>query len=443
MRIKNSTLLLAGCLMIVLLVGAFSSGVFIGWAVPRGNSGLTLGQPVSTLVPTMSGTSPEATALPPATTSPSIPPQPTPTSIVSSLTPQQLKQLFQPFWQAWDLVHQEYIDQPVDDTKLMQGAIKGMLDSLGDPHTSYMDPTQFSKEMTQLNTGTQYEGIGAWVDSTGSYLKIISPMPGSPAQKAGLQPNDVIIAVDGVDMTGVPGNTILQKVLGPAGTNVTLTIQRGAQKPFDVVIQRAKMTTPQIEWHMEKNNIAYVHLFIFGEQTAAALRQALQVMLPQKPAGLILDLRYNVGGYVNSAIDVLTQFVPGGKVVMLEEHRDGQKITYKAGLGGLATQIPMVVLINEGSASASEITAGALQDLGRARLVGVKSYGKGSVQTITPLDNNQGGVHITTARWLTPNGRQINGVGLTPDYNVPITDSDLNAGLDPQLQKAIELLSSK
>lgn len=447
MRMKNSTVLIAGCLVIILIAGAFSSGVLLGWTLPRGNLAPALSQLVSTPLPTYTEAAPQTTPVSPGAPSlnatPQVPLQPTPTSIGNVITPKELQQLFQPFWQSWDLLHQEYVDQPVDNTKLMQGAIKGMLDSLGDPHTSYMDPTQFSQQMAELSTGSQYEGIGAWVDSTGSFLKIISPMPNSPAQKAGIHPNDIILAVDGEDMTGVPGDTVLKKVLGPAGTNVTLTIQRGSQKPFDVVVQRAKITAPQVEWHMERNNIAYVHLFIYGEQTAPELIKALQQLLPQKPAGLILDLRYNGGGYLTSAIDVLSQFVPSGQVVMYEVQGDGQKITYKADRGGLATQIPIVVLINEGTASASEITAGALQDLGRAKLVGVKSYGKGSVQAVTPLMDNQGGVRITFAKWLTPNGRQINGIGLTPDYEVQITESDTTAGLDPQLQKAIDLLSTK
>ncbi len=446
MRIKNSTVVLAGCLIVVLMAGAFSSGLIVGIAMPRGNELTVIKESLSTFVPTFPGTTPQATSTAPSGTTPSITtpgatPLP-PTTTGNSVTPQELSQLFQPFWQSWDLVHQQYVNQPVDNTKLMQGAIKGMLDALGDPHTSYMDPSSFAQQMSELNTGTQYEGIGAWVDATGSFLKIISPMPDSPAQKAGIKPGDIILAVDGQDMTGVPGDQVLQKVLGPAGTNVTLTIQRGELKPFDVVVQRAKITTPQVEWHMEKNNIAYVHLFVYGELTADELNQALQEMLPKKPAGLILDLRYNGGGYVDSAIDVLSAFVPAGQVVMYEEHGDGQKVTFKAKRGGLATQIPMVVLINDGTASASEITAGALQDLGRAKLVGVKSYGKGSVQAVTALQDNQGGVRITIAHWLTPNGRQIDGVGLTPDYEVPITDSDVTAGIDPQLDKAIELLSA-
>ncbi len=437
MRLKNSTVVLASCLIVFLLVGAFSSGLIVGLAMPKGDVLGTLEQSLSTYIPTIAGSIPQTTL-----STPGVTPQPT-TSTGSSATPAELKQLVQPFWQAWDLVHEQYVDQPVDNTKLMEGAIKGMLDALGDPHTSYMDPTAYAQQMTELNTGSQYGGIGAWVDPTGSYLRIISPMPGSPAQKAGLQPKDIILAVDGEDMTGVPGDTVLSKVRGEAGTKVTLTIQRGAQKPFDVVLQRAQVTAPQVEWHMEKNNIAYIHLFTFGEPAVGELTQALNELLPNKPSGLILDLRYDGGGYLNAAIDVLSQFVPAGKVVMYEEYGDGRKITYKANRGGLATEIPMVVLINDGSASASEITAGALQDLGRAKLVGIKSYGKGSVQLVSPLQNDQGGVRITTAHWLTPNGRQIDGLGLAPDYEVQLSENDINAGLDPQLDKAIELLSTQ
>jgi carboxyl-terminal processing protease len=425
MRTKTSTLLLAGCLTLILLAGAFSGGIFVGMALPREDAPITLAQPPAT-----------ATGVPVTLT-----PTPLPTTATSSITPQDLQQLFQPFWQSWDLVHKEYVDQPVNDTTLMQGAIKGMLDSLGDAHTSYMDPKLFQQEMTDLS-GQQYEGIGAWVDATGNYLKIVSPMPNSPAQKAGLKPGDVVIAVDKQDMTGIPGDSVLKKVLGPAGTTVTLTIQRGTQNPFDVAIERAKIDVPQAEWRMEANNVAYIHLFIYGDQTAAELQKALDELLPQKPVGLILDLRNNGGGYLDSAIDVLSQFVPDGKVVMLEQYGTGENIQYKSH-GGSAHNLPMVVLINEGTASASEITAGALQDLGLAKLVGVKSYGKGSVQQVTTLPNNQGGLRITVAHWLTPNGRQINGKGLLPDFEIKLTQVDINAGKDPQLQKAIDLLSAK
>lgn len=353
-------------------------------------------------------------------------------------TPPGLEELFRPFWQAWDIVLERYVDQPVDQQLLVRGAIKGMLEALGDQHTFYMEPELFRRSTEELQ-GQKYEGIGAWVDVTQDYLTIISPMPGSPAEKAGLKPNDKIIAIDGVDMTGVDGETVRQKVLGPKGSKVVLTILRQGVEPFDVEIIRDSIKVPTVEARMLEDNVAYVRLYTFGAETASDLKSALRDLLAKKPVGLILDLRYNGGGYLDTAIEVVSQFIGDG-VVMYEEYGNGERITFEAKKGGLATKIPLVVLINDGSASASEIVAGAIQDRGRGLLVGTRSFGKGSVQTHQPLDNDQGAVSVTIARWLTPNGRQIHGQGLEPDYVVEITEADLQAGVDPQLQKAIELL---
>lgn len=355
-------------------------------------------------------------------------------------TPDELLELFKPFWQSWDVVHEQYVDQPVDDEQLMRGAISGMLDSLGDAHTSYLDPDLQERFEAALN-GQEYEGIGAWVDTGGEYLTIISPMPGSPADKAGLVPGDQIIAIDGEDMTGIDPEIARQSVLGPKDSIVVLTIHReGVEEPFDVSIKRASIVVPTIEGRiLEGENLAYVRLYTFGGQTGNDLRDILDDLLAENPDGLILDLRNNGGGYLQTAIDVVSEFIGDG-VVMYEEHGNGSVNEYKAQRGGIATDIPMVVLINEGSASASEIVAGAIQDRDRGVLVGIISFGKGSVQTITNLENDQGQIRVTTARWLTPDKRQINGIGLEPDYVVEITDEDFNAGLDPQLEKAIELL---
>jgi carboxyl-terminal processing protease len=349
------------------------------------------------------------------------------------------EELFKPFWQAWDLVHEQFVDQPVDDVALMRGAIKGMMEALDDQHTSYLDPVQFKESNDRLQ-GEEYDGIGAWVDVTGEYLTIISPMPGSPAEKAGLKPGDQVIAIDGEDMTGLDGMTARSKVLGPSGTVVTLTIQReGIEEPFDVVVERAKIIVPSVDAKMLENDIAYVRLLTFGDDTSADLRKALEELLAQNPKGLILDLRYNGGGYLDTAIDVSSEFIKDG-VVMYEQFGDGSRRTFESKGNGIATDIPMVVLINEGSASASEIVAGAIQDRGRGQLVGVTSFGKGSVQVYTELDDNQGAVRITIARWLTPNERTIHEQGLTPDVEVEITEEDVAQDLDPQLDKAIELL---
>lgn len=364
----------------------------------------------------------------------------TSTDIQDTGTPADLEETFVPFWQAWDLVHDQYVDQPVDNQALMRGAIKGMLESLDDPHTAYLDPDQNKALNTQLKGEENYEGIGAWVDINSDYLTIISPMPGSPAEKAGLRTGDKIYAIDGEDMTSIDGDVVRKKVLGPAGSTITLTILREGEELFDVQITRASINIPSLESRMLENNIGYIHLYIFGDETRDELRSAINNLQAKDAKSMILDLRYNGGGYLTTAIDVASEFIDEG-VVMYEEFGDGERKTYNAKRGGLATDIPLVVLINEGSASAAEIVAGAIQDRDRGTLVGVTSFGKGSVQIPTELKNDQGAVRITIARWLTPDGRTIHGVGLTPDIEVPITDEDRTNKIDPQLDKAIEILS--
>lgn len=359
-----------------------------------------------------------------------------PTVDAEGNTPAEYQNLFTPFWETWDIIHEQYVDQPVDDLALMRGAIKGMLEALGDRHTSFMSPEEFTQANEALEG--EYEGIGAWVDITGDFVVIISPMRGSPAAGAGLQPNDLVIGIDGEDMAGIPGDLVLRRILGPAGTDVTLTIRRG-DDIFDVTITRATIVVPTVEFEMLEDNIAYIGLYNYGEKTTEQLRNALQELLAQDPAGLIFDLRGNGGGYLNTAIQVVSEFIGDG-VVMYEQYGDGETYAYEAIPGGLATEIPLVVLVNEGTASASEITAGAIQDLGRAPLVGVTTFGKGSVQSWIPLQNNAGGVRVTIARWLTPNGRQISEIGLEPEFIVEMTEEDYAEGRDPQLDKAIEVL---
>ncbi len=351
-------------------------------------------------------------------------------------TPEDLQGLFSPFWETWGIVHEEYVDQPVDDLALMRGALKGMLDALEDKHTSYMTPEEFTQANEALEG--EYEGIGAWVNTTGDYVEIISPMRGSPAAEAGLQPNDIIVGIDGEDMTGIPGDLVLRRILGPAGSDVILSIRRG-DETFDVSLTRAKIIVPTADHEMLEGNIAYIGLYNFGDNTTEQLRAALKDLLSQNPIGLIFDLRGNGGGYLHIAIQVVSEFIADG-VVMFEQYGDGETFTYHAIPGGLATEIPLVVLVDEGTASASEITAGAIQDLNRGPLVGVTTFGKGSVQNWITLKNDAGGVRVTIARWLTPNGRQISEVGLEPEYIVELTPEDYAAGLDPQLDKAIEVL---
>ncbi len=356
-------------------------------------------------------------------------------------SPEELEQLFEPFWQTWNLVEDQFVEQPVDQEAMMRGAIRGMLDTLDDAHTSYLDPDMFERANAELE-GEEYEGIGAWVDITGDFLTIISPMPGSPAEEAGLLPGDKVTAVDGDDMTGIDGELVRQRIVGPKNTVVRLTIQRAGVEPLEVSVERDVIVVPSVTSKMLEGDIGYVQLFNFGSDTSDELHDQLKDLMRQNPNGMILDLRFNGGGYLHTAIEVASEFIGEG-VVMYEEYGNGTRKTYEASRGGLATEIPMVVLINEGSASASEIVAGAIQDLERGELVGVTSFGKGSVQNYQKLVNDQGAVRVTIARWLTPDERQINGIGLEPDYVVEQTAEAVSQGLDPQLDKAIELLTNQ
>jgi len=363
-----------------------------------------------------------------------------PTQVFQATTDEELEELFQPFWESWDLLHENYVDQPLDDLALMRGAISGMLAATGDKHTSYMNPEQFEQANAEMS-GEEYTGIGAWVNTTGEYIEVVSPMKNSPAEKAGLKAKDVVIAIDGEDMTGIPGDLALQKILGPAGEAVTLTIRRG-EEILEFTIVREKITVPAVEYEMLEDDIAYIALNTFNELSTKQMRDALKELLPQNPKGLIFDLRNNGGGFLVTAIEITSEFISDG-IVMYEEYGDGSRESYNAQPGGLATEIPLVVLINEGTASASEITAGAIQDYGRGTLIGVTSYGKGSVQNWIALKTERGGVRITIARWLTPNGNQINEVGLTPDIEVLYTQEDVDADRDPQLDAAIDFLNNE
>ncbi len=346
--------------------------------------------------------------------------------------------LFTPFWEAWQLVHDYYLEQPVDEEKMMQGAIRGMLESLGDQHTSYMAPSEFETLNSQMQG---YDGIGAYVSTDGDFLTIIEPIKSSPAEAVGLRSGDEIIAIDGEDMTGVLPEIARTKVLGPAGSSVILTIRReGVDELFDVEITRAHVVIPSVESEMLEGQIAYVSLSTFGETSADELKNAILNLLVDKPNGLILDLRNNSGGYLDSAIDVGSLFLPGG-VVAFEEYGDGTRVSFETTIDEIATDIPMIVLVNEWSASASELVAGALQDRGRAQLVGTITFGKGTVQSMIPISDDQGAVRITIARWLTPNGTSVHETGLIPDYEVEFSEEDMLAGIDTQLDRAVELLS--
>lgn len=403
--------------VVIVALGSFAGGFVTGHLLPFGNF-------------PMAGIADVPTEAPPST---ALPEQ-------LAATPEELQTLFAPFWEAWNLVHENYVDQPLDDVALIRGAIDGMMQALGDEHSTYMDPEEYQQANESLEGS--YEGIGAYVDTTTDYLTITSPIPGSPAEEAGLLPGDKIVAIDGEDMTGIDAELVRRKVLGPAGSTVVLTIVRdGEESPLEFTIVRARITIASAAGEMLEGNIAYIQVTTFGPNTMPELNSVLGELMPQNPKAIILDLRNNGGGYLQTSVEVTSQFLEQG-VVLYEQYGDGNRTTFEVVPGGAATDadIPMIVLINEGSASASEIVAGALQDSGRAKLLGTASYGKGSVQIWYPLSEENGAVRVTIAKWLTPNGNTIHDIGLTPDYPVELTEDDRTADRDPQLDEAVRIL---
>ena len=356
-------------------------------------------------------------------------------------TPDEVVDIFLPFWETWNKLAYLELPKGTTTTSLMRHALAGMVASLEDPYTNYFDPDLAEQWNSDLSG--EYEGIGAFVDVDGEYLTIISPIEDTPAEEAGLQPGDQIVAIDGDDMSGVDPSIALQRVLGKAGTKVTLTINReSSSEPFDVEIIRRKITIPYIETEILDNDIAYLRLLRFYDGGDLDVRNALKELLKQNPKGLIFDLRGNPGGYLHTVVNITSEFISEGNV-LIEEFSDKSQKTYPIrNSTGVALDIPLVVLVDQGSASASEIFAGAIKDYGRGILVGQTTFGKGLVQLPVTLPDDQGLLSITTARWLTPLGKTIHKIGIQPDYIVEVTDSDIELGLDPQLDKAIELLSS-
>lgn len=346
---------------------------------------------------------------------------------------------FEPLWEVWDLVHTRYYIQPVDNAVLVEGAIEGLLAALEDDHTRYLSPTE--QEVAERSFSGEYQGIGAEVEARDGRITIVSPIDGSPAQAAGLQPGDIIATADGVVLDGMDVSEAASLVRGPAGTAVLLQIERDGQS-FEIEIIRDTVRLVSATGRMLPENIAYVRLSRFGDTTGDELNGLLPGLIAQNPAGLILDLRRNPGGALDTTVEVADQFLAEG-TVLVEQFGDGRERVFQSEDGNLAETIPLVVLIDEGSASASEVLAGAIQDTGRGTLIGQTSFGKGTVQTWHTLSNN-GGVRITIAQWLTPAETSIHKLGLTPDYFIPLAEDDTITEIeDTQLQAAIDFLTGK
>ena len=320
------------------------------------------------------------------------------------------------FGDVFELVRNDYVDAVKDDT-LVEGAINGMLTAL-DPHSNYLNSKNFNDMKVQ--TRGEFGGLGIEVSMENGLVKVVSPIDDTPAAHAGLKPNDLITHLDGNPVQGLTLPEAVEKMRGPVNSEINLTIRREGQEPFDVKLTRAIIKIQSVRSHLEGKNIGYIRVTSFNEQTDVGLNNAMKNLKQQadnKLIGVVLDLRNNPGGLLDQAVAVSDAFLEKGEIVSTRGRRADDAQRYNARAGDIASGLPVAVLINGGSASASEIVAGALQDHHRAVLIGTKSFGKGSVQTIIPLAGH-GAMRLTTARYYTPSGRSIQARGIDPDIVV-------------------------
>ena len=344
---------------------------------------------------------------------------------------------FTVFWEAWQLLEKDFYGQLPTFQQMTYGAIRGVLTTLDDPYTIFVEPKPRQLEKDDLRGS--FGGIGAWVSKREDGAIVLKPMEDKPAQRVGILEGDVVIKVDDQEINpDMPLEDVILLIRGPVGSVVKLTISRaGYLEPFVFEITREKVETPTVTWRLleEVQGLGYISISLFTERTNEELEIALKDLKAQGATRMILDLRNNSGGLLQTAIDVASQFLSDG-VVLYEQRRDQEEKSYPVQRGGKATDVPLVVLVNAGTASASEIVAGAIQDSGRGVLVGESTFGKGSVQLVYDL-SDQSSLHVTVAHWFTPNRHQITDNGLTPDIVVALTEEDRAQGNDPQLDRAI------
>ncbi len=341
------------------------------------------------------------------------------------------------FWSVWRLLDRHYIDREKLDIRTMVfGAVSGLVDSVGDPYTSFMTPQDTTSFQNALS-GT-LEGIGAQLEMKAGQVTVVAPLKGSPAEKAGLRAKDIIVGVDKKLLDGLTLDGVVSLIRGPKGTDVTLSIIRPPNlTPFTITVTRDAIHIPSVESKVIKTqtgSIGYIALNQFGDDSVTELRKALLEFPLKDLKGIVLDLRFNGGGYLDSAVDLVSMFVSSGKVVSVEG-REGVLEVHAVSGSPIMPDIPLVVLINAGSASASEITAGALQDHKRATIIGTQSYGKGTVQEVVDLPGGSS-LRVTIAHWLTPSGHNLGKTGVTPDIIIDRTPEQYQAGYDPQLKVA-------
>lgn len=359
----------------------------------------------------------------------------------STATVKDVQDRFALFWEALRRITDNYYDQSViDPQKIVYGAISGAIESLGDQHTYFTPPEVLKRNQEDLEGA--FEGIGATIEKKDDHLQIVAPIAGTPAQRAGLRAGDWIMKIDGKDATGLSVTEGVGMIRGKKGTAVILTIMRdGTPDPFEVSIVRDVINVPNVKLTMREGDVAHLQILnVFSANTTEDLKAALKDARQKGAKKAILDLRGNPGGYLRTSVEVASQFMKDG-VVVSELTRDGKKTDLPVIRGGLATDWPLVVLVDKGSASASEIVAGAIQDSKRGILIGETTYGKGSVQQDFQLSDGSA-VHVTIAAWLTPSGRSISKAGLKPDIEVKLTEDDIKANRDLQLDRALQYLTT-
>ncbi len=426
---------LAGMVLLIFSALVFLAG--FGSAYLLAENGMLATQPV-----TLPESSP--TTMPPPPTpslgetdepeaAPTFPPMPIPAN------PDE--EAFQLFWEVWELIERDFYGELPDMDRVTYAAIRGVLGTLDDQYTAFIEPDA-AAIISEDATG-EFEGIGAFVnmDETGK-LEIVGIFEDGPAESAGVLEGDLVLEVDGVSIVEVSLYEAIGLIRGPADSEVTLLIEReDVTELFEIVVTRARLDIPTIDVEMRDDGIGYIRLYEFNSTAREMMEEGLEELLAQEPQGIVFDLRGNPGGWLDQAVQVTDLFLDDGTVV-IERWSDGREQPLPpagATPGDIGEDIPLVVLVDGGSASASEIVAGALQDMERAVLVGTLTFGKGSVQRPFALSDGSE-LRVTIARWFTPNDRAIHGEGLTPDIEVTLPEEDLEPGQDPQLDRAVEYL---
>jgi len=346
------------------------------------------------------------------------------------------------FWEAWNKLQEKFVSpEKLDIQKMIYGAISGMVKSLEDPYTVFLAPDEAKKFLEDVSG--QFEGVGMEIGIRKGQLQVIAPLEGTPAQKAGLRSGDEIIKINDTPTADLTVDEAVNLIRGPKGTEVTLTIFREEWgKTEEIKIVRDVIEVPSLKWELKDDNIAYIQLYQFSERAGFDFRMAAIEILNSPAEKIILDLRNNPGGYLEVARDISGWFLERGQIVAIEDFGKGaEQNIYKAGGNARFLGYPIVILINQGTASGSEIMAAALRDNRGIKLIGEKSFGKGSVQELEKLREGAS-LKITVAKWLTPSGEFITDKGLEPDIKVEMTDQDYEEGRDPQLDKAIEIIKN-